>query len=155
MKIEELSDLEAVRRVLASFCMSVDEYDMAALVEVFTADAQVDYGPGRGGPRTGRAAVVERIATGQSEFRRTHHQLGQSVIDLDADHAHAATYVTAWHEDWDGQPSEVRLRYLDDLRRDAGTWRIARRVVHASGAVGFPATAWNYVPRATPPARQG
>jgi ketosteroid isomerase-like protein len=154
MTLDELADLEALRRTLATFCLRVDEYDLPALADVFTGDAHVDYGPGRGGPRDGRSAVVARIADGQSEFRRTHHQLGQSVIDLDGDEAHAVTYVTAWHEDWAGHVSEVRLRYVDDLRREERTWRIARRAVLASGAVGFDGTDWNYVPRTIPASRQ-
>ncbi len=151
MSDTDLPAVEAVRRTVATFCLRVDEYDMPGLADVFTVDCRVDYGPGRGGPLAGRAAVVARIARGQAEFRRTHHQLGQSVVDLDGDLAHAITYVTAWHEDWEGGVSEVRLRYLDDLRRDDdGRWRILRRDVVASGIVGFPGVEWNYVPRQRP-----
>lgn len=152
-ELRAVVDEREVRRALARFCTTVDEYDMTALADVFTADAAVDYGPGRGGPRQGRDAVVERIAGGQAAFRRTHHQLGQSLIDVDGDIAHAVTYVTAWHEDWDGRPSEVRLRYVDELRREDGRWRISRRRALASGAVGFDGTAWDYVPRHLPPGR--
>lgn len=145
---------EAIRRTLAEFCLRVDEYDMAGLADVFAADCHVDYGPGRGGPQSGRDAVIARIARGQAEFRRTHHQLGQSVIDVDDHRAHAITYVTAWHEDWDGATSEVRLRYLDELGLNADErWRITRRTVLASGIVGFAGVKWNYVPRALPPGR--
>lgn len=154
MMAEELAALEAVRRVVARFCVAVDEYDMDGVADVFTTDAQVDYGPGRGGPCLGRVAVVERIAGGQAEFRRTHHQIGQSLVDLDGARAHAITYVTAWHEDWHGQPSEVRLRYLDDLRLETGIWRIAARIAHVSGAVGFPETEWKYVQRTVPVGRE-
>ena len=143
--------IEAVRRTLATFCLRVDEYDIVGLADVFAVDCHADYGPGRGGPQDGRDAVVARIARGQAEFRRTHHQLGQSVVDIDGGLAHAVTYVTAWHEDWDGGTSEVRLRYVDDLRHDDdGRWRIRRRVVLASGIVGFPGVDWSYVPRARP-----
>jgi ketosteroid isomerase-like protein len=145
----ELRAIEAVRRTLATFCLRVDEYDMPGLADVFTVDCHVDYGPGRGGPQDGRESVVARITRGQAEFRRTHHQLGQSLVDVHGDLAHATTYVTAWHEDWDGATSEVRLRYIDTLRRDHdGRWRILRREVMASGIVGFPGVEWNYVPRA-------
>jgi ketosteroid isomerase-like protein len=150
----DLVALEAIRRILGAFCLRVDEYDMDGLADVFAEDCHVDYGPGRGGPQDGRAAVVARIARGQAEFRRTHHQLGQIVVDVEGDLAHAVTYVTAWHEDWEGGTSEVRLRYVDDLRHDEdGRWRIERRTVLASGIVGFPGVEWNYVPRALPAQR--
>jgi SnoaL-like domain len=149
----QVADLQArsdIARTLAEFCLRVDEYDIAGLDTVFTEDCEVDYGPGRGGPRSGRATVLARIAEGQAQFRRTHHQLGQSVVDLDGDTAHAVTYVTAWHLERDETVSEVRLRYVDDLRRTPAGWQIARRTVQASGIVGFPGVPWVWVPRGEP-----
>lgn len=151
--LASLVDERDVRSTLVRFGLAVDGYDMVALADVFTQDAHVDYGPGRGGPRAGRGAVVERIAEGQAQFRRTHHQLGQSQIDVDGDIARAVSYVTAWHEDWDGAISEVRLRYVDVVRREPDRWRISERRAVASGTVGFPDTEWNYVPRALPAGR--
>lgn len=150
--LRDLLDREAVVRTIATFCVRVDEYDIAAVAEVFTEDCHVDYGPGRGGPREGRAAVAQRIAEGQSQFRRTQHQLGQSLVELDGDEARALTYVTAWHEELSGHTSEARLRYLDTLRRVDGQWLISRREVAAMGVVGFPGVAWNWVQRLSPPA---
>jgi ketosteroid isomerase-like protein len=144
------ADRLAIARVLAEFCARVDEYDIAGLNAVFTEDCEVDYGPGRGGPKSGRAAVTARIAEGQAQFLQTHHQLGQSIVDLDVDTARAVTYVTAWHRERDETVSEVRLRYLDDLRRTDEGWRIARRHVQASGIVGFEGVPWTWVPRGTP-----
>jgi hypothetical protein len=146
----ELTDRYEIGRLLATFCARIDEYDMDAVAGVFTEDCEVDYGPGRGGPRFGRGQVRDRIAEGQRGFRRTHHQLGQSIVELHGDQAHAMTYVTAWHEEHDGSVSEARLRYLDDLRRGPDGWLIARRRVLASGVVGFPGVPWNWVPRREP-----
>jgi len=145
--LAELADRLAIARTLATFCARVDEYDMDAMSAVFTEDCEVDYGPGRGGPQSGRSAVHARIALGQSQFLRTHHQLGQSIVDLDGDSAHAMTYVTAWHLERDGSISQARLRYVDELRRTAAGWQISRRVGLASGIVGFEGVPWNWVPR--------
>jgi len=146
----ELHDRQSIADVLATFCERIDEYDVDGLVDVFTPDCFVDYGPGRGGPVTGRDAVLARIATGQSEFRRTQHQLGQSLVRLSGDQADATTYVTAMHEAWDGDHSRVHLRYLDHLERSAHGWRIARRDVQACVVVGFADVPWNYVERRRP-----
>ena len=149
-RIAELHDRVAIADVLAAFCERVDEYDIAGLADVFTEDCFTDYGPGRGGPVSGLAEVQARIARGQAEFRRTHHQLGQSRVTVSGDEATAVTYVTATHEHRDGARSRVHLRYLDRLRRTGAGWRIAERRAHAAVVEGMPHTAWVWVPRAEP-----
>jgi ketosteroid isomerase-like protein len=146
----ELSDRAQILDVLAAFCERIDEYDIAGLADVFTEDCFTDYGPGRGGPVAGLTAVQARIARGQAEFRRTHHQLGQSRIRIDGDEATATTYVTASHEHRDGGRSRVHLRYLDRLRRTGPGWRIAERRVHAALVEGMDGVEWVWVPRAEP-----
>ena len=141
-----LLDRLAITEVVATFCRLVDEYDIDGLSDVFTPDCFTDYGPARGGPVTGRADVLARIRAGQAEFRRTQHQLGQSLVHLDGDEADATTYVTATHEDWSGVVSRVHLRYVDRLRRTASGWRIARRDVVAMVVDGLPGE-WSYVAR--------
>jgi ketosteroid isomerase-like protein len=147
---DELRARIEIADVLAAFCERVDEYDIAGLADVFTEDCFTDYGPGRGGPVSGRPAVLARIARGQAEFRRTHHQLGQSRVRIEAGDATATTYVTATHEHRDGARSRVHLRYLDRLRRTGEGWRIAERRVHAAVVEGMADVEWVWVPRAEP-----
>lgn len=151
--LAELRDRAAIVDVLALFCERVDAYDIPGLAAVFTADCFTDYGPGRGGPVHGLADVLARIARGQAEFRRTHHQLGQTrlTLDGDGDGADAITYVTATHEHRDGRRSRVQLRYLDRLQRTEAGWRIAERRAHASVVEGMDDIAWVWTPRAEPP----
>jgi ketosteroid isomerase-like protein len=144
--LQALLDRQAVVDVVADFCHRIDEYDIDGLTDVFTDDCFVDYGPARGGPVTGRMAVLARIASGQAEFRRTQHQLGQSRVHLEGDRADATTYVTATHEDWSGTVTRVHLRYVDGFRRTEHGWRIARRVVFAMVIDGMPGE-WRYVER--------
>ena len=141
---------EAVREVLARYCERLDEYDLDGTAATFTDDVVTDYGPGRGGRVEGRVAVRDRIARGQSTFRRTHHQLGQSRIEIEGTTANAVTYVTAWHELWDGSRATVYLRYCDRLERRADEWLIADRRVEASGVVGFEGVEWTWVQRRPP-----
>jgi len=151
-ELGRLLDERAITRLLAWFCHCVDEYDIDGAVSVFAEACVVDYGPGRGGPRHGRTSVGTRIAEGQAGFRRTHHQLGQSMIDIEGDTARAETYVTAWHRERDESVSEVRLRYLDRLARTSTGWTISSRRVQANGIVGFAGVEWDYVPRRLVPA---
>lgn len=116
--LADMQDRQQIADALARFCSCVDDYDMAGLSDVFTQDCMTDYGPGRGGPVRGLSAVRARIARGQSEFVRTHHQLGQSTVTLRGDTASAVTYVTATHQHRIGsERSRAHLRYLDELVR--------------------------------------
>jgi len=146
-------DRATIADLMALYCERVDEYDIDAVAELFTPDCVTDYGPGRGGRITGRAAVRERIAAGQAQFRRTHHQLGQSRVSFDPadlDRATAVTYVTASHEEWDGRQWRAHLRYLDVLAqtparlaagRAAGARRGDREPAGDRLGVGVPAGA--------------
>jgi ketosteroid isomerase-like protein len=142
--------------VLGAYCERLDEYDIDGVAELFIEDCVTDYGPGRGGPVRGRQHVRDRIATGQAEFRRTHHQLGQIRVDLhdDAD-AGALSYLTAFHERWDGSTARVHLRYVDRLHKSGGRWRIAARTVQVTAVEGFDGVPWHWVERATPERAQG
>jgi len=149
--LEYLVARQEVADVLARFCERIDEYDIDAVAELFTEDCVTDYGPGRGGRVVGRQALAERLRTGQEEFARTHHQLGQMTVRFDGpDTCHASTYVTAWHERFDGSTPVVRLRYLDRLVRSGNRWRIAERRALAQGAEGFPGVEWRWVARRRP-----
>jgi ketosteroid isomerase-like protein len=143
-------DRAAIAEVMALYCERVDEYDIDAVAACFTPDCITDYGPGRGGLVTGRAAVRDRIAAGQAQFRRTHHQLGQSRVTFDPadpDRAGATTYVTASHEEWEGRQWRAHLRYVDVLRRTSEGWLLAERRVHAGVIENRPEIVWAWVPR--------
>jgi ketosteroid isomerase-like protein len=150
MRVE---DRAGIGDLLALYCERVDEYDIDAVAACFTADCVTDYGPGRGGLVRGREAVRERIAAGQAQFRRTHHQLGQSRIwfdPADSERARATTYVTATHEEWDGRLWRAQLRYLDVLARTRHGWLLAERRVHAAVIENRPEISWEWVPRRAP-----
>jgi hypothetical protein len=153
--LRALTDRVAIADLMASYCELVDEYDIDGVAALFTEDCVTDYGPGRGGLVAGRTAVRERIAAGQAQFRRTHHQLGQSLFRFDPatpDRASGVTYVTATHEEWDGAFWRAHLRYLDEVLRSGESWLLSARRVHAAAIEGKPTITWNWVPRQLPPA---
>lgn len=151
--LRALTDRAAIAELMALYCELVDEYDIDGVAALFTEDCVTDYGPGRGGIVAGRTAVRERIAAGQAQFRRTHHQLGQSRIRFDPatpDRASGVTYVTATHEEWEGTLWRAHLRYLDELVRSGQSWLFSARRVRAAVIEGKPEIAWNWVPRQLP-----
>jgi hypothetical protein len=141
------TDREQICDLLACYCESLDEYDVATMAACFAADATTDYGPGRGGLVSGREAIAQRIADGQAVFSHTHHQLGQIRVKLSGDAAQSLSYVTAWHERISGERDILCLRYLDSLRREGGHWLICARRIEVSWVDGFPGVQWPWVQR--------
>lgn len=152
--LASLADHAAIRDLLAAYCEHLDAYEIEAVGALFTELGVMDQGPGRGGPIAGRQAIVAGMLERQAVFRRTHHQLGQSRITCTGDTAQSVTYVTAWHQRWDGSVVVARLRYEDELVRQNGGWRIQQRVSRALGVEGFQEAQWNWLER-LPPAGQG
>jgi ketosteroid isomerase-like protein len=146
-------DRVAITDVLALYCERIDEYDMDAVAELFTTDAVMDFGPGRGGVLRGRAALRARFAGGQAGFRRTHHHLGQVRLTPDDTapdgRVHAVSSCSAGHERHDGTQWRVGLRYVDVLVREDG-WRIAERRIEAALVEGGPPDGWAWIGRKEP-----
>jgi len=142
---------QKVLDLLARYCERVDEYDIDGMADCFTETAKTDYGPGRGGPVTGRDAIAQRIRVGQAEFRRTHHQLGQCRVWTDDRSGSRLADVTAWHERWNSNIETACLRYRDKVVCDTGdTWRIAVRRVDAAVVEGLAGVSWIRVERYMP-----
>jgi hypothetical protein len=150
--LQELLESIRIREVLADYCIWLDEANIEAVRACFAGDATADYGPGRGGLIVGAQAIADRIAAGQSAFRRTHHQIGQIRLSLRGSEASTLTYVTAWHERLTGEQEIICLRYVDRLRAAQGRWVIANRRVEVSFVDGFPGTPWYWVKRGDPAA---
>ena len=146
-------DRVAVTDVLALYCERIDEYDMDAVVDLFTTDAVMDFGPGRGGALRGREALRARFAGGQAGFRRTHHHLGQVRLTPDATAAggrvRAVSSCSAGHEQHDGTQWRIGLRYVDVLVRE-DVWRIAERRIEAALVEGGPRDGWTWIGRNEP-----
>lgn len=146
--LRELVDRQGILDVVHAYCRGVDSIDESVLNTCFTDDCVVDYGPGMGGPRRGRQVIVAGLVAGLPNFAATQHQVSNVEIAFDgADAARGITYVTAWHRFSDGRPDAVlRGQYHDRFERTASGWRIAERVLFATGQENFDIP-WRMVPR--------
>jgi 3-phenylpropionate/cinnamic acid dioxygenase small subunit len=134
--------------VLARYCACVDDCDFVGLSEVFASDCVADYGPHRGDPLIGLAAVCEMLSRVVTAFLHTQHQLGQVQLTERADGSWDSTaYATAWHELRDGSKAVSRVRYLDRFVRTDEGWRIAERRMYALGTEGWPGTQYRFIER--------
>lgn len=116
--IDDMTDDQAaIRELIASYALALDAGDADGCVELFTKD--------------GEFLVYGRVFTGPDAigqmFRdapRGLHLTGVSCIDVDGDTATARTQVLFV------RAGSLQLRpalYDDELVRDGGQWRFARR----------------------------
>lgn len=109
------------------YARGIDRLDMDLVRSCYHPDARDRHGSFSGSVDEFIAwvepALVER-------FESTMHFLGNTLIDLDGDRAHAETYCIASHRmrteasDW-----LAGVRYVDVFERRNGDWRLADRTV--------------------------
>jgi hypothetical protein len=126
--IEVLLAEREIRRLITLFCRGADRADSTLLRSVLHDDAYIDSGPFKGG-----AGDFGAWAAGSTARRASQHLIANMLIEIDGDHAEVETYCVALHG---GVPcgaevndSTVFVRYLDQVDRRGGHWRISRHVV--------------------------
>ncbi len=148
--LQELLDKQACTEVMMTYCRAIDHLDEALLRRVFHPDSYHRHGfegpssdasrpsrPGEPGDFVAYALAV--LATNT----HTHHQLGNILIEVEADGttAHTEAYFTAYHRmrakgDPLAAPNAydtemdfwVGGRYMDRMEKRAGMWKIAYRI---------------------------
>jgi hypothetical protein len=129
---DETADRQQIRDLMARYARSIDRMDWVLLRSCYHPEAMDDHGAFRG-------SVEEFIAFLDSDqvllgFECTMHTMTNQNVDLAGDRAHCETYCVAYHRSTDRHPwgradVTVGLRYVDELERRAGQWRILDRVV--------------------------
>jgi len=128
MTIAEIADKLEIHELLARYTRLWDDHEPEAWADLFTPDGSLR---AAGGVTQGREALVElaRARSGMSI-----HTTTNATIELDGDTAHhVATLLVHGHARAD-EPHDVMLvaRYVDELRRTEGGWRIRSREVVAA-----------------------
>lgn len=123
-----LLDKQAIAEQLFNYCRAVDRLDIALGHRVFHADATADYGADlfQG---TGRG-VIDFICASHLHTVNHSHQICNSIVLLDGDHAGSETYFhSATRIMVEGNLSQIRVygRYLDRWARRGGRWAITER----------------------------
>lgn len=126
----DLEAHEAIRRLMAIYAQLLDSKRIAEWGELFTEDAVFQVW---GQTWRGRAAIEAGIGGMQPEFPGKHIVL-TPVIDLQgADRALVWTDLSAFASAKDGISIATIGRYHDEVVKQGGRWRIARRVVVMAG----------------------
>lgn len=137
MDVTEIADRLAIAEVLARYCRGIDRCEAALLAQVFTPDAQIDYGDGAKSP----AETIPGLMAGLGAMRLTQHNISNTVIQIIGTAAKAETNCVALHliptPEGEIELPEIELpeielvvggRYLDTLVKTNGGWRIAERL---------------------------
>jgi ketosteroid isomerase-like protein len=126
----------AVGDLVARYNVSADVGRFDETVDLFTADAVMELPSGehrgRDAIRAMFADTAERLAGDGGAPRAVRHVSATHQVDVvDADHATGRAYYVVFLD----EGPDHWGRYIDEYRRDDGTWRIAHRRVTVDGRV--------------------
>jgi ketosteroid isomerase-like protein len=137
--VSDLLDRQAITDLIHAYCYHFDRNEPEQVAALFSEDATVDYGP-EAPTIVGGAAIAPTISGALERiFAATSHHVSNIQITLDdADHAHAVSYLYAWHRYVDGSPDgELWGVYRHRFARTPDGWRISELVLQAAGSVDF------------------
>jgi hypothetical protein len=145
LRLQQLEDREAIRELIYYKARATDRADSVAEGYAFTTMPYVD----RDGPAEIIGDAEQRASTIRKMFAKTHHQIGNIIIDLRGDEAFTETYCTAFHQTYPTVASNeftlgkahletlgdanrsynlvAGLRYLEHLCKKDGKWSITSR----------------------------
>ena len=130
-RIQQIEDREAIRELVATYCLVVDSRDMENIAECFCEDGGMTSRDGIMNA-VGRAAVIkqfhQRFAVLGPSFHYTHdhaiwfdeQEPGDRAFGLVNSHAEVVR---------NGRPMIAAIRYEDEYRRASGRWRFRMRTL--------------------------
>lgn len=129
-RLQEMLDHHEIRQVLATYCHACDRADEALMANCYSGDDSFDdHGLVRAaGPEYARQMTgLVRLRTDAVS-----HILGQSLIRIDGDTAVAETFFLGLmrlkpDEDGVSRLNQLAGRFVDELVRVDGAWKIHRR----------------------------
>ena len=125
MNSAELSDREAIRALMARYNINGDRGQTDALSETFAEDGTLEFS---GAGSTGRQAIAGRLLPEAGitlPYRFVRHHLTTSLVELDADEAHARSYFLVYTD----MGLDHHGVYIDWIVRIDGDWLFRHRKV--------------------------
>jgi 3-phenylpropionate/cinnamic acid dioxygenase small subunit len=127
--VEHWTDLLAIRDVIDRYAIALDRRDWEHLRRCFTEDCHADYE--RFGSWTEREPFVAWLDSIHRDLGPTLHRITNHQIEVDGDRAMATSYLDALLQlrQHDQDLLHVVGKYVDELVRTEGGWRISDRRV--------------------------
>lgn len=129
-RIRRLEDREAIRRLVSSYALAMDDKDLDLVAHIFSRHAVLTYKAGT--PRfEGRDAIVGFYGDRLPPTGPSFHVMHDQFVDWDpADEDRATGLVFCHAETFAGGRQFVSaIRYEDIYLREEGAWKIGQRVL--------------------------
>ena len=122
-RLDRLESLDAIRQLVAQYCLALDMRDLDALCGLFPEDVRVSREA-----RGRRALKVWFDQTLREQFTGTAHVTGNHIIELESpDRARGLVYSRNEHETGD-EWVIMTMMYWDRYERIDGRWLFRRRL---------------------------
>jgi hypothetical protein len=136
--MQEMLEHYRITKLVNEYCHGCDRGDELRMAGVYAKDSWDDHGlrkmPGQ--------QYAHEVMQGRAQIRdMISHQLGQTLVKVDGDRAGAETYFVATLRRDDVQPlmlDQLGGRYVDELVREDGTWKIKKRLTIRDWSITVP-----------------
>ena len=131
-RLQRLEDIEAIRRLLIAYGKHLDRRDFAAYAALFAGNGIWDGGFGAATGPAEIEAMMQRMIGGDliEGAQRNFHVMSSFDIEVEGDRGTAWSRWTFVAQDAEGRPQILYAgRYDDELVREDGRWKFARRKV--------------------------
>ena len=136
---ELLVEKSAISELIYKYCYFFDRNEPEKLVELFTRDAEVDYGP-EVPALIGKVQILEMVSKGLREtFIATSHHVSNVIVTISSlEIASSTSYVYAWHQYRNkSEIGHLWGGYNHEFRKVDGVWRIHRLRLYGVGIENF------------------
>lgn len=127
MSLNELVDRAEIRQTAELYAQGADRRDKSLWMSVLTDDIHIE---GPGFKISGIDDNLKSIDFLTEHYAKTQHRVHNQTVTIDGDRATGETYSTADHLSFTDGKGELlcwSVRYQDEWRREAGSWRFSRR----------------------------
>lgn len=129
LSLQNMSDRFEIQDLLTRYCTAIDSRNWAALDDIFTPDAIIDYTEA-GGARGTLSEIKIYLEKALEQFSNMQHMISAPDLTIDGDTATARSILfNPMVVERDGAPHTffVGMWYCDDLVRTEQGWRISHR----------------------------
>ncbi len=126
-RLTAVEDRLAIGELLARYCFSIDNRNLAGVGELFTENARFATLDGSRNS-IGRSAILKGFEQRYAVLGATNHVVHHHTITFEGSRR-ARGEVSAHAEVWRHEQAQLAaLRYLDTYEKDHGAWRFAERI---------------------------
>jgi uncharacterized protein (TIGR02246 family) len=125
-RLRRLEDIAEIHQLFVDYGLALDAGDFDTYAEIFAEDGEVLLGPM--GRAKGRENIKSLMSTTLSRAGSSFHIISSPQVRLDGDTATSTVMWSVVTADESGRAGLTMIgRHVDDLVREHGRWKIARR----------------------------